>query len=190
MSLSDLASLGSFVSAIAVLVSLVYLALQVRQGRQHTAAQISQARTYAGMQNQEMYILNAELPDLILRVARGGHDMSDADWIRFHFVVGNIFLMMEDEFRQYHAGMISAERHSGFVRRFSSGFRSPGYRAAWIMQRDGYEPDFQAYIDALVKQGRETSGSMPNWSLAYQAAVAAEIAGQSPRVPESALPTN
>ena len=31
MSLSDLASLGSFVSGVAVLVSLIYLALQVRQ---------------------------------------------------------------------------------------------------------------------------------------------------------------
>lgn len=38
MSLSDLASLGSFVSGFAVLVSLVYLALQVRQAEKNQRA--------------------------------------------------------------------------------------------------------------------------------------------------------
>jgi hypothetical protein len=36
MSLADLASLGSFISGIAVLVSLVYLAQQIRQSTKHS----------------------------------------------------------------------------------------------------------------------------------------------------------
>ena len=35
MTLSDLASIGSFISAVAVVISLVYLAGQVRQARHH-----------------------------------------------------------------------------------------------------------------------------------------------------------
>ncbi|HEX3432128.1 MAG TPA: hypothetical protein VHT03_14710 [Rhizomicrobium sp.] len=42
MSLSDLASLGSFVSAFAVLASLVYLALQVRQAEKNQRAILNQ----------------------------------------------------------------------------------------------------------------------------------------------------
>ena len=44
MSLSDLASLGSFLSGIGVLVSLVYLSLQIRQNTRAVRSQ-SQART-------------------------------------------------------------------------------------------------------------------------------------------------
>ena len=44
MSLSDLASLGSFVSGIAVLMSLVYLALQVRQTERNQQISIRHSR--------------------------------------------------------------------------------------------------------------------------------------------------
>ena len=44
MTLTDLASLGSFVSAVAVVISLIYLALQVRQNTRHSQALIQQGR--------------------------------------------------------------------------------------------------------------------------------------------------
>ena len=44
MSLSDLASLGSFVSGFAVLISLVYLALQVRQTDRNQRTSIRHSR--------------------------------------------------------------------------------------------------------------------------------------------------
>ena len=44
MSLTDLASLGSFVSGVAVLISLIYLGIQTRQTSKHTKALILQNR--------------------------------------------------------------------------------------------------------------------------------------------------
>jgi hypothetical protein len=44
MSLSDLASLGSFVSGFAVLLSLIYLALQVRQTKRNQQIAIRHSR--------------------------------------------------------------------------------------------------------------------------------------------------
>ena len=45
MSLSDLASLGSFASGVAVTVSLIYLIIQTRQNVRHTRALIQQGAT-------------------------------------------------------------------------------------------------------------------------------------------------
>ena len=50
MSLADLASIGSFISGIVVLVSLVYLGLQVRQAKFHQQAAIRQ-----GLANDAYY---------------------------------------------------------------------------------------------------------------------------------------
>ena len=176
MTLSDLASLGSFVSGVAVLVSLLYLALQMRQARQHTAAQISQARVHSGMQLNEQYVADPAFADLFMRGIRGDRDLTDGDWFRLHFLFSSAFMLFEDDFRQYKAGLISAERHSGAVKRLSRGFQNPGYRAAWTVQREGFEPDFQAHMDSIAKQARELGPIyMPG---AYQAALAAEIEGQ------------
>jgi hypothetical protein len=45
MSLSDLASLGSFVSGIAVVLSFVFLAMQIRQSARNQRATIHNERT-------------------------------------------------------------------------------------------------------------------------------------------------
>ena len=45
MSLSDLASIGSLVSGVAVLVSLIYLSQQTRQNTKHSRALIQQGRS-------------------------------------------------------------------------------------------------------------------------------------------------
>jgi hypothetical protein len=172
MSLSDIATIAGVVSSIAVLISLIYLALQVRQSRLHTAAQISQARVHSGMQQQELYIVDPAVAELFMRGIQGDPDMSPVDGFRLHFLFTNTFMMSEDDFRQYKAGLISAERHDGFVKRLSRGLQSPGYRAAWAVQRDGFEPDFQAYMDSLVQRAREMGPT--DMGAAYQTAMAAE----------------
>ena len=178
MSLIDLASLGSFVSGLAVLVSLIYLAVQVQQSRKHMAAQISQSRVQFGAQQQDAYVADPAIVDIMLRGARADPDLSEVEGFRFWFIVSNTFLMIEDEFRQYDAGLISSARHNGFVKRISRAFRLPGYRAAWTLQREGFEADFQEFMDQIVQKGRE-SGLPPDNTKAWQAAIAAEHDGQS-----------
>ena len=56
MSLMDLASIGSFMSGVAVVVSLVYLALQVRQAQKNQRALMQQGRA-------------ARICDLLLRLS-------------------------------------------------------------------------------------------------------------------------
>lgn len=67
MTLSDLASLGSFISGIAVLVSLIYLALQVRQAEKNQRAIIHQGRVEQSadrlLRLMDPELLNAIKPD-------------------------------------------------------------------------------------------------------------------------------
>ena len=53
MTITDLGSMGEFVSAIAILVTLIYLTIQVRHTRRETAASLLQQRTVAV---REMYL--------------------------------------------------------------------------------------------------------------------------------------
>ena len=60
MSLSDLASIGSFVSGIAVLASLIYLSLQVSQNTKHSRALIQQGRV-TGITTNYLTMADADL---------------------------------------------------------------------------------------------------------------------------------
>ena len=175
MTLSDLASLGSFVSGIAVLVSLVYLAVQVRQSRKHTAAQISQSRVQIGIEQQEKLITDPAVADIMMRGMRGDPNFTELDGYRFFFLLSNTFLGIEDEFRQHQAGLISDERHNGYVKRITIPMQMPGYRAMWMAQRDGFEPDFQAFMDALMQRGREIGPLPSNPGARWLEALAAEV---------------
>jgi len=177
MTLSDLASLATFVSGIAVLVSLVYLAVQVRQSRKHTAAQISHSRVDTGVESQRMIVADPVVADLLLRGAQGSQSLNGADGLRFQIFVTNVLIVAEDEFRQYKDRLISEEGHRGFVKRFSRIFEHPGYRAMWALLRDGFEADFQATVDPLVEEGRRTGPR--DMDGAWHALVATELAMQS-----------
>ncbi len=85
MNLQDLGNLGEFVGAIAVLVTLVYLALNIRQNTaqlsQNTrAVQLTarQATEESTNRVREMLILNPELSDLYLRGLRGYSELDKA----------------------------------------------------------------------------------------------------------------
>jgi hypothetical protein len=60
MSLSDLAAIGSLISGVAVLISLIYLARQMRQNTKHTRALIQQGRVER-ISNQQLKFAESDL---------------------------------------------------------------------------------------------------------------------------------
>ena len=61
MTIVELGALGEFIGAVAVLVTLIYLAVQLRQNTEAIRAQISQARSD---QAQEFFLFSADSPHI------------------------------------------------------------------------------------------------------------------------------
>jgi len=80
MTLSDLASIGSLVSGIAVLVSLAYLAQQTRQNSKHTRALIQQCRA---IQLADMPLRSAENASLVETRMRGDEGDKTLNRVQF-----------------------------------------------------------------------------------------------------------
>jgi hypothetical protein len=156
MTLTDLASLGSFVSGVAVLVSLVYLSLQIRQNTKHSRALIQQGR--AG-RIADMSLRLAELrnDNGLDKCFEGASDVSAKDLARFLFVCRSIFASAEDSHLQNMQGLLDGAAYESFVASVKAGMASPGVGAAWLLTRDMYEPHFRAFMD-------ETMGDLPGRS--------------------------
>jgi hypothetical protein len=107
MSLSDLASIGSFVSGIAVLVSLIYLAQQMRQNTRHTRALIFQGSAALAF-NQFRAMAEPELAAATI-IANGGTPTQE-EIKRFQFrQVCSLYAVVWDDFvAQHDEGLVNA----------------------------------------------------------------------------------
>jgi hypothetical protein len=154
MSLSDLASIGSLVSGLAVLVSLVYLAQQTRQNSKHTRALIQQGRAVQAADFTNRWAADPSLIALLQQGTLGDPTLNDEQVLRFLLMQFSAYQMWEDRFYQHKEGLIDEERHAGTVREIKERLQRVGYRAAWQMQRNTYGKEYQAFVDGLINEVR------------------------------------
>ena len=166
MSFSDLSSIGSFVSGIAVVVSLVYLSLQIRQNTKHSRALIQQGRAN---RIADSSLRLAELIDTegMERCFDGSPDVSSGDLRRFLYMCRSAFVSVEDSWLQHREGLLDGLAFASFETSVKAGAGSMGLVAAWKMSRQMYEPAFRDYMDSILciaeGQGPMGPGRLEVW---------------------------
>ena len=129
MTLQDLGNLGEFVGAIAVVISLVYLAAQIRQ---NTRALHSSSYSQAAEQLWLANLAIAQDRDLARIVAddSAGEPLSLEDTARLNSVLNLFFYGCENLFRQYERGLLDSDTWDNVVLNSLSGF-APALRDRW-----------------------------------------------------------
>ena len=150
MAFSDLASIGTVISAVAVVISLVYLASQVRQARIHQQAAIRTERaTRLAMMNTA-----AEEPSIAVAIskgAQGSDDITATQYAQFAHFCRASFYNAEDTYFQHKQGLISDEAFASFVASVQGGAaRAPGMRAGWIQFRGLFVSEFAEWMDRTL----------------------------------------
>jgi hypothetical protein len=175
MNLADLAALGSFVSGLAVLASLVYLSFQIRQSRLHQQASIRLGR--AGRIVSMCFTgSDPAIAEAIFKGNTGADDITATQRAQYQILCRGLFYHCEEEFFQHKEGLANDAYFASFVQGTSSLVRSPGFRAQWKMQRPSFLPEFVAFMDKLLQDNPALPDhdAMAEW----KAAVAAEKAGR------------
>ena len=100
MSLDDLGNVGEFVGAIAVFVSLIYLALQIRQNTKSLKESASRS-LHDAFYRLSLFV--AEHPEVAEIAIRGAQDRSQLDAVerlRFENLMDTVFIMYQDVYLQ------------------------------------------------------------------------------------------
>ncbi len=151
MSLSDLAAVGSFISGIAVFLSFIFLALQLRQANRNQRSLMQQARTG---RNVEILLKMAD-PGVSETLAQANTNcaaMSDAKIWSFYGFGAAVFWSYEDCFLQFQAKTLDASSWASDVATLERLVAYPPYRAVWKMARDGMGGDYRNYVDFLMNK--------------------------------------
>lgn len=158
MTLVDLSSIGSFVSGIAVLASLVYLSLQIRQNTKHSQALIQQGRA-ARISDTALRIAELRADDGLNGCFEGVPEASAKDVSRFLNVARAVFISSEDSFLQAEEGLLGPTAYESYKASVRAGMGSNGVAAAWILTRDMYEPKYRAFMDEISGDLNQTAPS-------------------------------
>jgi hypothetical protein len=158
MSLSDLALMGSLVSSIAVLISLIYLALQVRQAERNQQASIRQGRATRAVD----IILAAGEPsyaEALPKGTAGSTVITLAEFGQFTAIYGAFLASAEDTFLQHKEGLLSEAVFASFRESWRQTLAQPGVRALWKLRRHGFEAGFVAFMDMLMVEAPTPAAS-------------------------------
>jgi len=151
MALSDLAAVGSFVSGIAVVVSFIFLALQIRQSNLNQRSLMQQGRTARNVD----ILLKVSDPFLSETVAQAQGNCATLDpsriWAFYGFAAA-VFWSYEDSFIQFRAGTLDARSWDSDVTTIKRLLASPAYRVVWKIARDGMSGGYRDYLDSVMRE--------------------------------------
>ena len=177
MSLSDLASLGSFVSGFAVLISLIFLyfqlrqvATQVAQAEKNQQASIRQGRTGRSV-GMSMGATNPALAEALVKFHTGAQDITAIQLFQCSSFCRALFFSYEDNFYQHQEGLLSDSAYAGYLTAMGQVLRMPSFRVQWTRNRAAYGTEFAEFMDKLIARTPvvPTSFDTAEWLIAFAA---------------------
>ena len=158
MSLSDLASVGSFISGFAVLVSLVFLYFQLKQINAQVvqAERNQQAATRAVRTSRIVEImLGTAEPSLAEAIAKGRDGSADITDTQIHqfFAYSNArFYNAQDTFQQFRQGLLDNAILESLVDGLRVSLSHPGTRAFFENHRTAFGIEFVKFVQSLATE--------------------------------------
>jgi len=152
MSLSDLVSIGSFVSGVAVVITLALLLVQTRQTNRNQRALMQQGRS-ARIVDALMALSQPHQSDILVRAEAGDLTLTSSQAQSYMRFCGAFFANYEDSYLQFRSGTLDRrgwETDAAALRQFVS---NPATRVAWSFVRSYWDGgEYRAFVDGLVQE--------------------------------------
>ncbi|WP_412061288.1 hypothetical protein [Rubrivirga sp. IMCC45206] len=147
--LDTAATVATIVSSLAVVVGLVFVAIELRQ---NTLAQRVTATQTLVVDYETAVDLLAKTPESACIYVRGNSGLDNLTGIeRYQYFVMWFHLLRSAEQLHYYSleGMVDARIWRGFQRQLDEVMRYPGVYQYWEQRRHWYSDEFQAFVDQI-----------------------------------------
>lgn len=160
MTIEQLGSLGEFIAAIATLMTLAYLAIQVRQNTKALRASTFQQVSEAMAQNVSHLTDNGELAAIALKVA-SGEDLAPVERLRYQGLMLMSIRRLESIYQQHQLGSIDADQVKGFELSMISLIKEPVALEWWGKAKITFDQRFVEYVDQRLS-GKDILAKHPS----------------------------
>ena len=163
MSLETLANLGEFVSGVAVVVSLVYLAFQVRQNTRSLRTDTFGRALDRVAAVQARLGTDAALIGIFNRGALDTSRLTPEERIQFTWAFYEMFGAFEFMYHQAQEGALSDEMWDRWAATLSWWLSMPGVRMWWRAKPAPFSSSFSAFVDGRLDSGASNVSADQLW---------------------------
>ena len=147
MSIQEWGAISEMVGAIAIVVSLIYVGVQIRQNTQATRVMTSQAfvESYFGVIGQ--ITRHPAFWDVYWRGLGGLSNLQGGELAAFGAWTGHLIRTWESFYFQWKAGAFEDQIWSGWKHQYRDVFVYPGIQEEWKIRRDYFSDEFREFVE-------------------------------------------
>jgi hypothetical protein len=154
MNWEALGAIGEIVGAVAVVVTLGYLAVQIRQNTRSVRAASHHA--VADSFNRINAVIGADTSvGRIVRIGRTGlGNVTEDEQVSLGFLYLSFFRVFETVYYQYEMGTADEHSFQSVERSLNAALSYPGIREWWLVNLYAFTPGFRSHVDQVIREER------------------------------------
>ena len=149
MSLSEVSTIASIASSVAVAVSLLYLALQTHQNAKHSRALVNQGRLSL-IADLSLKATDADVAAAMLQVFGGTPTEENIRQVQFRYWIAAANVGWMDSFAQHERGLLDDDIYRTFKQTVANILSQPLARAMWENNLRVPGTKYAAFVDDVI----------------------------------------
>jgi hypothetical protein len=145
--LESLGHLGELIGGLALIASLLYVAVQIRQNTASVRLQVEQAIKRDQIEMRRSIIENPELGDLLVKAIADFDSLSPAERVRANMIIANVIEHLQRIFLLRHEGLVHWESQEAVLRGYLA---LKPYRQWWNLGREILQPEFVDHVERHI----------------------------------------
>ena len=155
--LQEWSAIAEILSSVAVLVTLVFFVVEIRQTNDAVSANTYQGMAAMTVDFNAQFFENPEVSEFIARTASEGYELTASEAVRLRAMVSASYRMMNNTWFQYEVGTITEQQMESLLYPAVLNFRRRGrMRLEWEEGDDRLllDPDLVEYLDKEIYETR------------------------------------
>ena len=139
-------AIAQIVGDVGVFLSLVYVALQIRDDARARRAQTVHQLSHSLTDISFAIACYGDLAEIVLRGSDDLKSLSRTELSRFQVYHAGLFRTFDNVYFQYRDGSLNEQIWEGMEKRLEALFRSPGLRDWWVTASAAYSQELQGLV--------------------------------------------
>lgn len=139
--------IGELIATFAVIISLIYVAAQIRQNTYTIKLSSAQNLSHELREALALLVSDVELTDIHFRAMNDINSLAPRDKFRFYMFLNNVFRVYENAHYQNTQGAVDQPIWNGMLRNMNATKKTSGYQAFWQDRKYIFSKEFQDFYE-------------------------------------------
>lgn len=156
MTIQDWGAIGEMIGGIAIIVSLLYVAVEIRHNTRATRAATRQA--FVDSHGEVAFrIISGDMRSVFWRGMGGLSNLDEAERVAFVLIALQICRLWETYYYQRKEGFFEHAMWDGFAAQVRDMFSYPGFREMWQVRGHQFSAEFREFVKDMVQEQRSSA---------------------------------